>query len=57
VSKPVEIQCPECGPVTVCDEDGCCLSCGADLFHDDDGNQTIQTPEVYRALGFGQEAP
>jgi hypothetical protein len=47
-----ELRCPECGPVTKHDEDGCCLMCGIDLFHDDDGNLTIQTPEVYKAHGF-----
>jgi hypothetical protein len=47
-----EMTCPECGPVTKHDEDGCCLMCGIDLFHDDDGNLTIQTPEVYKAHGF-----
>lgn len=24
--------CPECGPVTECDEDRCCLTCGADTI-------------------------
>lgn len=30
--------CLECGPRKGCDEEGCCLSCGADLFFDEDGN-------------------
>lgn len=25
-------ECPECGPQTHCDEDGCCLTCGADAL-------------------------
>lgn len=35
---PEPIECPECGPVTRCDEDGCCLMCGTDLLHDEDGH-------------------
>lgn len=39
---PVAYQCPGCGwgchISRAADEDGCCLSCGADLCHDDDGN-------------------
>lgn len=31
--------CPECGPGCRSDEDGCCKTCGADMFHDDDGER------------------
>lgn len=35
--QPLQTQCSECGLVSACDEDGCCLSCGEDLFADEDG--------------------
>lgn len=40
----VGLECPECGPVTKCDEDGCCVMCGVDLFFDEDGNPTNPLP-------------
>lgn len=38
-------NCSECGPVSRCDEDGCCLMCGTDLFYDEDGNP-LPVPEA-----------
>lgn len=51
------VVCPECGPTTRMDEDGCCVSCGTDLWHDENGERTVQAPEVYDTAGFGPEPP
>ena len=45
-SSPGEWACPNCGPVRFTDEDGCCLSCGADCNPDaptqEEGSDTAE---------------
>lgn len=51
-------RCPECGPGSTSDADGCCYACGASLFTDDDGNPAhndTDNPEGSVPAGFRHE--
>jgi len=50
--------CPECGPVDKCDEDRCCLACGADLIREELMAALYASPEPPEgAQRSGADAP
>jgi len=47
--------CPDCGPADKCDEDRCCLTCGADLVLGDYIDEIMKELKERREAGYGAD--